>query len=200
MNPVLVPRRPVGYNAASRDQEIIAGHRRPSGEHAVQHWYAIHCKPREDARAELHLENQGFEIFRPKQHVRRRRGGRMVALVDSLFPRYLFIRLDNVHENWAPIRSTRGVVGLVRWGNQVPTVPEPVVETLRARTGEDGCVAPAAVDCYRPGERLRIEEGPFAGLEGIFQARRGEDRVILLLELMRRAQRLLLPETAVARA
>lgn len=45
----------------------------------------MHCKPREDAGAELHLANQGSEIFRPKHRVRRRRGGRMVALVNSLF-------------------------------------------------------------------------------------------------------------------
>lgn len=165
----------------------------------MKHWYAVHCKPREDARAELHLDNQGYEVFRPKQRLRRRRGGRMVALVDSLFPRYLFIRLDNVHENWAPIRSTRGVAGLVRWGSQVPVVPEPVVETLRARIGEDGCVVPLDAE-YRKGERLRIEEGPLAGLEGVFHARSGEDRVILLLEIMRRAQRMVLPEAAVARA
>jgi len=81
----------------------------------------------------------------------------------------------------------------------VPVVPEPVVETLRERTGEDGCVVPPNAD-LRPGDRLRIEEGPFAGLEGVFQTRRGEDRVVLLLEIMRRAQSLIVPESTVARA
>ena len=28
---------------------------------------------------------------------------------EPLFPGYLFIRLDSTHDNWYPIRSTRGV-------------------------------------------------------------------------------------------
>lgn len=71
-------------------------------------WYLIQCKARQDERALEHLERQGFECYRPlyeKEHIRR--GRRELASV-ALFPSYLFIRLDRVHDNWLPIRSTRG--------------------------------------------------------------------------------------------
>jgi transcriptional antiterminator RfaH len=174
------------------------GHER-KGYFGVKHWYAIYCKPREDERAEFHLERQAFEVFRPKHRVRRKRRGQMTTLIESLFPRYLFIHLDDVAENWAPIRSTRGVGGMVRWGDQVPAVPDPVIDCLRENIDEVGCVTTPQAG-YKVGDKLLIQEGPFAGLEGLFQSRRGEDRVMVLLEVMKQPQRVVFPEASVVRA
>ncbi|MEX0449289.1 transcription/translation regulatory transformer protein RfaH [Spiribacter sp. 221] len=165
----------------------------------MKRWYAVYCKPREDERAELHLDNQDFEVFRPKHRVRRKRQGGMTTLIESLFPRYLFIHLDDVSENWAPIRSTRGVAGLVRWGDRIPAVPDPIVDCLRLNVDEVGCIPTPPAD-YKPGDRLRILEGPFAGLEGVFYTRKGEDRVMLLLEIMKQPQKMTFAEAALARA
>ena len=62
-------------------------------------WYLIQCKPRQDERALEHLERQGFECYRPVRPVERWRGGRKCTVEASLFPRYLFIRLDSVNDN-----------------------------------------------------------------------------------------------------
>lgn len=166
----------------------------------MKRWYVVHCKPREDARAQAHLRNQGYAVFRPVTRVRRRRGGGMAWCTESLFPRYLFVRLDDVDECWAPIRSTRGVAGLVRWGDHVPAVPDPVIDGLRARCDEHDAIDPAAAGGdWRANERVRVESGPFAGFEAVFQARSGEERVIVLLEFMRRVQRVTVAEQAVRR-
>jgi transcriptional antiterminator RfaH len=168
------------------------------GGFTLKRWYAVYCKPREDERAELHLNRQRFEIFRPKHRVRRKRHGRMTTMVESLFPRYLFIHLDDIAENWAPIRSTRGVVSLVRWGDRIPTVPDAVIDCLRADADEVGCIPTSPAD-YKPGDRIRILEGPFAGLEGVFYSRKGEDRVMLLLEVMKQPQKVTFAEAALTR-
>ncbi len=166
----------------------------------MRRWYAVHCKPRQDARAEIQLRNQGYDLYRPLARVRRRRAGRTVAVTESLFPRYLFIHLDNRDENWAPIHSTRGVTGLVRWGDCVPSVPESIIAALRQRTSaETGAVDLIAADDYRPNERVRITEGPFAEHEALFQARTADERVVVLMEIMHQAQGLTLPEQAIRR-
>ena len=82
-------------------------------------WYLIHCKPREDERALENLQRQGFECYRPARLLERRRNGRNCAVSEPLFPNYLFIRLDRVNDNWYPIRSTRGVIHIVRF-NEFP--------------------------------------------------------------------------------
>lgn len=164
----------------------------------MKNWYAVYCKPKDDERAELHLARQDFEVFRPKHRVRRKRRGQMTTIVESLFPRYLFIHLDDIAENWAPIRSTRGVAGLVRWGDTIPALPAPVINCLLENVDEVGCIPTPPAD-YKPGDKLLIKSGPFAGHEGLFYARRSEDRVLLLLEVMGQQQKVPFEEASVER-
>ena len=37
---------------------------------------------------------------------------------------------------------------------------------------------------FKPGERVRLTEAPFAGIEGIYQMADGERRVMVLIELL----------------
>ena len=163
----------------------------------MKHWYVVRCKPLQDARAEIHLRNQSFEVFRPLIRLRRRCGKRIRQVVDSLFPGYLFIQLDNVVDGWLSIRSTRGVLSLVRWGVYTPPVPQEVINEIRNRAGEDSCVDAAMSNSFQPQDRVRITDGPFAGCEGFFDRLSGDERVIVLLEIMQQAQRLVLSEQAI---
>ena len=158
----------------------------------MRHWYAVQCKPRQDERAELHLRNQDYEVFRPLAKVRRRKKGKLEFEITSLFPRYLFIHLNDSDENWTPIRSSRGVVDLVKFGDRPTPVPTLVIKNLMANTAEIGYID-LSVDHFKPNEPVRIMEGPFAGFEAIYAAKKAEDRVIILLNFMQQAQRLVVP-------
>ncbi len=100
-----------------------------------------------------------------------------------MFPRYLFIRLDKVHDNWAPIRSTFGVSKLVRFGSEPTPVPDSLVAAIRDQDDDDG-IQDRPLHEFKRGQRVRIEEGPFMGYEGIFQAKTGRERVIVLLKIV----------------
>src|SRR5205085_2261836 len=100
-----------------------------------------------------------------------------------MFPRYLFIHLDMQSDNWAPIRSTLGVISLVRFGQQAAVVPDALVAALRQCADEHGVQALVTED-HRPGTRVRITEGSLAGYEGVLMAKSGRDRVVLLLEIL----------------
>lgn len=157
-------------------------------------WYLIHCKPREDERALENLERQGFECYRPTRRVERRRDGRKFVTAEALFPSYLFIRLDSVNDNWYPIRSTRGVVQIVRFKEYPLAVRDEIIEGIRMRLGG------AAVEPYlKPGERVRIVEGPFSQLEAIFVAHDGNERTVLLLNILQKDQQLSFPSRYVRR-
>lgn len=163
----------------------------------MQHWYAIHCKPRQDARAAEHLQNQHYAVFRPLARVRRQ----LKYCIESLFPRYLFIRLDDTHESWAPIRSTRGVYDLVRVGKHQPAVvPDELVTSLQARMGEGGWIELESETGLKPGDRVIVADGPFRGCEAIFQARSAAERVVVLLKLLGGERRFVLPEAALVKA
>ncbi len=162
-------------------------------------WHAVFCKPQQDQRAETHLLNQGFEIFRPKVRRQQTRNGRRRVCIESMFPRYLFVRLSASGQDWAPIRSTRGAIGLVRSGQQAVSVPQPVIEALRRRCDNRDIVSLSRAIDYQPNEAVEIIDGPCAGYRALFQARTSNERVRILLTLLNHERSLEVSESAIRR-
>ncbi|MEQ9393700.1 transcription termination/antitermination NusG family protein [Haliea sp.] len=147
-------------------------------------WYAVATRPRMEQAARENLERQGYEVCLPEIRLRKRRGGRWQAVTEALFPGYLFVALDLEHDNAAPIRSTVGARGLVRFGLHSPAMPVGSVEFLRGQIPQ-GAEAETPLP-FTPGDKLRITRGPFAGLDAVYQMQRGADRVQVLLALLGR--------------
>ena len=151
-------------------------------------WYLVYSKPRREELARVNLERQGYATYLPMMRTPRRKLGRRIIRVEPMFPRYLFIRLDTETDNWAPIRSTLGVANLVRFGMLPSPVPDDLVTALRTRDNASG-VQDVPLHSFTEGQRVRIEEGPFMGYEGIFLAPTGEERVLILLDIVGKAAR-----------
>ncbi|MGE4533728.1 MULTISPECIES: transcription/translation regulatory transformer protein RfaH [Halomonas] len=161
-----------------------------SSDAAVPRWYAIQCKGGESFRATENLVNQGFEVFHPVLEVQKKRRGKLTWVTEPLFPYYLFIRLDRLVSNWRPIRSTRGVLKLVAFGEMPIAVDDRLIETLREHGNERKMDANLY---FRAGETVQITEGPFKELQAVFESHKGEERAIVLLNLLHRQQRLEMP-------
>lgn len=160
-------------------------------------WYLLYSKPQRERLALENLERQGYEAYLPLVRTRRRRSGRYVTVIEPMFPRYLFIHLSDESDNWGPIRSTIGISKLVRFGEIPARVPDDLVASLRAREDGAGVQALPPPD-FKAGEKVRIVEGPMAGYQGIFQARTGQERVIVLLDLVGKSTRTELPDGHIA--
>ncbi len=153
-------------------------------ETSTAHWYVIQCKGSESFRAAEHLSNQGYEVFHPVLDVKRKRQGKLTTCTEPLFPYYLFIRLDQVVSNWRPIRSTRGVLRLLTFGNTPIAVPNELIDTLRAQPHRQE----GSHSYFTAGEKVTITNGPFKDLEAIFTRCKGEERAIVLLNVLQRPQ------------
>ncbi|MBB3233126.1 transcription/translation regulatory transformer protein RfaH [Halomonas stenophila] len=170
------------------DDDIPLG----NADDAVPRWYVIQCKGGESFRAAEHLGNQEYEVFHPVLQVQKKRRGKLEWVNEPLFPYYLFIRLDRLDSNWRPIRSTRGVLRLVTFGVDLPVpVSDALVETLRQHGSPDA--ADAANVYFRAGETVEITEGPFKDLQAVFSSHKGEERAIVLLNMLHKQQRLEMP-------
>ena len=144
-------------------------------------WYLVYSKPQQERLALENLERQGYPAYLPLIRNRKRRRGRYEAVIEPMFPRYLFVHLSDETDNWGPIRSTIGVVNLVRFGMIPARVPDSLIELMQSR--DEGGVQTLAQPEFEPGDQVRIVEGVMAGYEAIFQARTGKERVVLLLKL-----------------
>jgi transcriptional antiterminator RfaH len=152
------------------------------------HWYLIHTKPRQEGRAAENLSRQGYCCYLPTFPIQKIRRAKLTTVEEPLFPRYLFIRLDIGPKglDWGPIRSTMGVSQLVRFGVEAAKVDQRIINFLQEN---DAALRAAPAEYFTPGERLTVLDGPFAGLDGIFQIAEGEKRVIVLIELLARQVR-----------
>lgn len=163
------------------------------------HWYLVHTKPRQEACALQNLNEQGYDCYLPLLSSEKLLRGQISKTSEPLFPRYLFIRLDTGHSarSWTPISSTRGVSKLVIFGNQPARVADELVELLRARESSGDLEEKRL---FKPGEAIRVVDGPFAGVEGIFQSLSGTQRVLILIELMSKPVKMTVSPTSIRRA
>lgn len=166
----------------------------------AERWYAVCCKPRQETVAEENLLRQGFHVYLPRIRIRHRRRGQWLEAVEALFPRYVFIRIDPKQRSMAPVRSTRGAVGLVRFGGQPAVVPDVVMEALRQREDSASGLHQDKRALFSAGEPVKFVDGPLAGMEGIFTQQDGEKRVIVLLELLGKANKVKVDRDWIARA
>lgn len=153
------------------------------GESAFLAWYVIHTKPRQEARALTNLIQQGYQCFLPMISLEKLSRGRVSLVEEPLFPRYLFICLDQGRngQNWAPIRSTIGVSSLVTFGSGPAKMHPDLIDVLLQ---QQEALSDTPERLFQKGERLLIGSGAFAGLEAVYEMASGDNRAMVLIELM----------------
>ena len=151
------------------------------------HWFAVYTKPRQEHTALLNLEGQSFECYLPMTNESgQRRVGYHKTRDTPLFPRYLFLNAIPEVQSLATVRSTRGVVGIVRAGLELISIPSAVIAGLKSRMHPaTGLIALDGVTLAN-GDKVRVGDGPFAALEGVFKEHRGRNRSLMLLDILGR--------------
>ncbi len=152
-------------------------------------WYAIYTRSRHEDRVHVQLMAKSYHVFLPKIHVWSKRKDRRKKIWVPMFPGYLFIHLDHQDNGTrVDILRTFGVVkilGKPRGGDPLP-IPDEHIETIHRLIQ-----SPVEINHFRypsVGERARIIDGPFAGIEGIVTASDLEHEVfVITFELLHRA-------------
>jgi len=143
-------------------------------------WYVVSSKLRRERYAAQQLGRRGVEVYLPRLLLVRR-GARVVR---PLFPGYLFALLvlpgDAARVAWTP-----GVRRLVTFEGEAPALPPAAIEFLRAQAGTDGVIA-ARPQPLPVGRRVRVTDGPLAGLVGIIEdPPDARGRVGVLMDILR---------------
>lgn len=147
-------------------------------------WYLVHTKPKQEAIALDNLTRQGYACYLPRLNVQKVRRGKALVVAEPMFARYLFVQLST-HDNapsWAPIRSTLGVSQLVRFGTRPAKVDDELVNLLRRREQST-----PTEPLFHPGDTVVVTQGPFAGLEAVYQMTDSQERAVVLLTILSQA-------------
>lgn len=136
-------------------------------------WYVVHCYSGYENKVRHNLEqridtmgmkDKIFDVVVPTEEEIEVKEGKRRTVERRVFPGYILVNMILSEESWYVVRNTPGVTGFVGMGNNpTPLRPEEVSLIIRRMEAE----APRIKVTFRPGERVRIVDGPFNDFRGI---------------------------------
>ena len=145
------------------------------------HWFALWTHSHCEQLVHDQLVAKGFHVFLPTIRTWSRRAGKQHLIGVPMFQSYLFMHHAIEKRSYIEILKTRGLVRILgaRWDSLTP-VPDAEIEALQRIQSADLTILPHVY--LREGQRVRIEKGSLAGVEGIL-VRRRPNRGILVLSV-----------------
>jgi transcription elongation factor/antiterminator RfaH len=146
-------------------------------------WHLVYTKARQEDTAITNLERQGFRCYMPMIYLQKVRRGKSTVISEPMFPSYVFTQLDisGNGQSWSPIRSTLGVRELVKFGGRPARVDAELINALRTRELRQQ-QDPQAL--FAPGDKVQIKDGPFVGIEAVYQTTDAEQRSMILISML----------------
>jgi transcriptional antiterminator NusG len=136
-------------------------------------WYVIHCysgyenkvKHNLEQRIEtMQMQDQIFAIEVPTEDEIEVKEGKRRTVQRRIFPGYILVQMLMNDDSWYVVRNTPGVTGFVGMGTRPTPLRQEEVQGIMRRMEAD---APKIKVTFRPGQKVRIIDGPFNDFMGI---------------------------------
>ena len=155
---------------------------RPLGLAFALRCYAVKVRSRSEEAVANVLRDKSYNVLSPTYTEQRQYSDRIRKVGCALFPGYVFVYLNPA--NVLAVLKTRGVSYIL--GSRAGLAPlsdleTQTIETL-CRLSEQEHETCKPCDYVHVGQRVRIEKGPLAGLEGMLVRVRNLDRVVVTVE------------------
>ncbi|RMQ61123.1 hypothetical protein ALQ02_200100 [Pseudomonas savastanoi pv. phaseolicola] len=149
-------------------------------EEPKKEWYLVQCKSGQDSRAEENLTAQGYANFRPTINASSESRSVNTKHNSPLFPGYLFIHLS-ASDNWAPVRSTKGILTIVKFGGRAHAVRNEIIQDIKTRAESLN---------YSHSSHSEKDSAPLdnrgSEISDILSAKSHEERTLLLVGFLQR--------------
>ena len=152
----------------------------PIGERA---WFALTVLPRHERAIARMLATRAVEYFVAWHPARRRWSDRLKVIEENLLNGYVFARFG--YEHRLKVLSIPGVMSIVSVGRCPAVIPDAEISALRLALASG--LPMGAWPYIKVGQRVRIEEGALAGLEGTLARDPGGWRVVITVEMLQRS-------------
>ena len=144
-------------------------------------WFVAHARPRCEKKVVQYCEDLGIETTLPCYKSVRKYRGKTVTFEKPLFPGYVFLRAQPLQRG--QIYQSDYVANLLDVPDQALLERQLGEILLALETGLEIVLAPE----IGKGTRVKIKNGPLAGIKGWVEERYGFDTVLLRLEFIGQA-------------
>jgi transcriptional antiterminator NusG len=140
-----------------------------------KNWYIVHTysgfekKVAESLQQRVQaygLQDEIGEVLIPTEDVVEMRGGKKVVSSKRFFPGYILVEMNMTDNAWHVVKNTPKVTGFVGAGAKPTPLTKDEVEQIltQVRTAAE---KPKPKYTFDKGDQVRINEGPFAGFNGM---------------------------------
>jgi transcription antitermination factor NusG len=143
-------------------------------------WYVLYTRHQHEKTVAQLLSNKGFEILLPLYSSVNRWKDRTKLVTLPLFPCYVFLK--GGLERRVDIMKTPGVNALISSAGHPAAVPVEEMEAIQRIVASGADVEPHPF--MKCGDRVKVNGGPLAGLEGILVQKKDRYRLVLSVEML----------------
>ena len=147
-------------------------------------WLALQIKLKEENRAKENLFSQGFQSYFPYMYVLDEVKNKNKTKKESMFPGYAFVKFTK-DIDLKKIDSTRGVVKIVRFGDEYPVLNNDIIRSIK--NIEDSSRENPKQLSYKIGEKIIIKSGPLKDQQGTVTGIVLNQRIEILYSMLNRA-------------
>jgi hypothetical protein len=161
----------------------------------MENWYTLYTKPNAEALVARTLITRGLTVLLPL--LPSRPGGRL----HPLFPAYLFVRCDLTVIGIENLQWIPGLRRILSFEGRPAVVPDAAIALIERGLAEIEAAGGLPLHSFKPGDLVVIDQGPLAGLRGVFQGPIGPaERVRIHVRFLGETNRAAVPVEALRRA
>lgn len=144
-------------------------------------WYAVYLRARHEAYVAEQFSGREIDYLLPQYKSKREWKDRTVEILMPLFPSYIFVNISPYEK--MPVLEVPGVVQILKEAMDA----EEIERLKHLGKFEQKQFNPQPHPFITIGKRVRVISGPLQGTEGILVRGKKSSRVVLTLDLIRKA-------------
>jgi transcriptional antiterminator NusG len=178
----------LGDEDLEEEEEELEGEEEAEPRQEGRNWYVVHSysgyenkvrKNLEHRIESLEMQHKIFEVVVPTEEEIELKDGQRRTVERRIFPGYILVDMLMDEDSWYVVRNTPGVTGFV--GSVRKPTPlrqrdvDRILKRMRAET-------PKVKVSFRPGQKVRIADGPFEDFVGAVDeiyAEKGKVRILV---------------------
>jgi transcription antitermination factor NusG len=148
----------------------------------IRNWHIAYTFPKAEKQVFATLKKMEITSYLPLQRVTRTWSDRQKQIELPLFPNYIFI-YTSARERYIPLQI-KNILRYVSFGGEPAIVTDSVIDSLKKMVDKEVEISNDKFPSI--GVRVKINQGPFAGVEGLLIRKNGKTRLTVQIESLNR--------------
>jgi transcription antitermination factor NusG len=146
-------------------------------------WYVLYTRPKFEKKIAEEIRSMDYECYLPMRVAKRQWSDRVKTVEEPLFMNYVFVK--TALRNRVPLLEINGVAKFVSIEGKPVPIPDPEIEKIKLIESRRDDIHVESY--YSPGDRVKVIEGVFFGIEGVLIRKLRFTRLLIRLPLLRQA-------------